>query len=140
MFVKGQPSPNPKGRPLGSGARQKLFNDLVIPHKEELIEKAINLALAGNEVLLKLFLEKLLPAKPSDEPIQFTLPSNLDKQESALFACEEILKSIERQEITPEQGKVMASIFETHRRLVESTEILSRLIEVERVIKLRRVK
>ena len=140
MTFKGHPSPNPEGRPKGSGVRQKLFNDLVLPHKEKLIETSVNLALSGNEAMLKLLLEKLLPAKPSDEPIQFTLPDSMNKQESVLVVCLEILKAIERQELTPEQGKALASILETHRRLIETTELVARLSEIERVLKERKTK
>jgi len=39
-----------------------------MPHKTALLDKAIELALNGNESMLRLFLERMLPAKPHDEP------------------------------------------------------------------------
>lgn len=67
-------SGNLNGRPKGTGARQQLYNALVAPHKEALINKAMKLALEGNEAMLCLFLERMLAAKPKDEPINFDLP------------------------------------------------------------------
>ncbi len=67
MAFKQGISGNPNGRPKGSGHRLQLFNELVLPHEGELIHKAIQLALAGNEIMLRLFLDRLLPAKPKDE-------------------------------------------------------------------------
>jgi hypothetical protein len=52
MTFKSGISGNPKGRPHGTGMRQKLFNNLVEPKSEELINKAIQLALEGNEAML----------------------------------------------------------------------------------------
>ena len=38
-------SGNPKGRPKGTGSRQQIFNILVEPYRDALINTAINLAL-----------------------------------------------------------------------------------------------
>ena len=70
MTFKTGSSGNLKGRPQGSGHRQQLFNALVEPHKEALLDTGINLALSGNENMLRLFLERMLPSKPSDNTIE----------------------------------------------------------------------
>ena len=57
---------NPNGRPKGAGHRQQVFN--AQPHKEAIFKKAIDLALDGNETMLKLFLERTLPTKSTWEP------------------------------------------------------------------------
>lgn len=65
--MKFQPgeSGNPYGRPKGSGHRALLFNSIVDEgKKKQLIIKAYNLALDGNEAMLKLMLERILPPKP----------------------------------------------------------------------------
>lgn len=48
-------SGNLSGRPRGTGTRQQLFNALVEPHKEALFKVAIDMALKGNEAMLRLF-------------------------------------------------------------------------------------
>lgn len=72
-------SGNPQGRPRGTGSRQQIFNMLVEPHRDALINTAINLALDGNEAMLRLFLDRILPAKPTSEPINVELAQDISK-------------------------------------------------------------
>ena len=65
-FVKGQ-SGNVNGRPKGTGYRQEIFEKLVLPQKDMLIATAMDMARNGNENMLKLFIERILPAKPREE-------------------------------------------------------------------------
>jgi hypothetical protein len=65
-FQSGE-SGNPNGRPKGTGHRQQLFDNLVLPRTEELINVAIKKALAGNDTMLRLFLERILPPRPHME-------------------------------------------------------------------------
>src|SRR3990167_11176557 len=74
MFEKGQ-SGNPSGRPKGSTDRRRLFREMIEPHREDLINTAVDMAKKGNEAMIKLLLDRLLPAKPKDETLQ--LPNKL---------------------------------------------------------------
>ncbi len=111
---------NPLGRPKGSGHRQQLFNELVMPHKTALLNKAIELALNGNETMLRLFLERMLPAKPHAEPIILELPDDITKNEMLLSIGEIILRGIASQDITPIQGKIILNLVEEQRRLLKT--------------------
>ena len=86
MKFKPGESGNPNGRPKGTGTRQQLFNSLVDPHKEKLFQTAINLALAGNEAMLRLILERLMPAKPTQEPVAIEFIAD-EKKVDYLEAC-----------------------------------------------------
>lgn len=121
QFQSGE-SGNPNGRPKGTGHRQQLFNDLVAPHREALFEKAIKMALAGNESMLRLFLERILPAKPHDEPVNLELPEDITKRELLLTMGEKVLRAIANQDITPTQGKVILGLVEEQKRLVSIQE------------------
>ncbi len=112
-------SGNPHGRPKGTGHRQMLFNEFVVPHQAALFEKAINLALTGNETMLRLFLERMLPAKPQGALVSLELPDDIANTNAATAIGEVVLRSIAAQDMTPAQGKVIFELAQQQQRLVE---------------------
>lgn len=137
-FVSGaQWSGNKNGRPKGSGHRQQLFNSLVEPHCEKLFETAINLALAGNEAMLRLFLERMLPSRPVDDEISITQEIDGKRTKSLLELGNSILKAVAQAEITPDQGSSLMAVIDSQRRNIETCEIDLRLKEVQRTLKQR---
>lgn len=124
--MKFQPgkSGNPNGRPIGSGQRQKLFSQLVEPHKTALFDKAIKLALPGNEAMLRLLLERMLPAKPMDEPITLDMPkAPLNKTEALIALGQELLRAVTAGEITPEEATRMGSFIKAHQNTFQLQEL-----------------
>lgn len=139
MTFKSGKSGNPSGRPKGSGSRQQLFSSLVEPYKEALFETAINLALGGNETMLRLFLERMLPSKPTDDAITVQMPLTNDNSATGLSMYgETILHAVSQGEITPEQGKAIMGVIDTQRKNVETSELSIRLLEIERALKQRK--
>jgi hypothetical protein len=70
---KGQ-SGNPKGRPLGSRHRATVLAEgLLDGQTAALIQKAIDLALAGDAVALRLCIDRVI-APRRDRPVSFRLP------------------------------------------------------------------
>jgi hypothetical protein len=113
---------NPHGRPKNSGHRQKIFDSLVSPHKEELISTAIELARSGNEQMLKLFLERLLPAKASDDPIpSCMLEGSLSEQGKT------VLTLITTSQLTLSQGQSLLDSLLIQAKLIETDELDRRL-------------
>ena len=132
-------SGNVKGRPKNTGHRQILFNSLVAPFKDKLIDKAINMALSGNEAMLKLFLERILPPKPNDEPINInTRERDYTQVGMLLEAGSDILKAISNNEIAPEQGKTFLETISAQRKNIETTTLENRVTEIEFMLKLRK--
>jgi hypothetical protein len=109
MAFKNGTSGNPNGRPKGTGYRQQVFDKLVKPHGDDLINKAIEKAKEGDPQMLKLFIERLIPAKPVDEPISLGLEANMTL-ESALTMGEKVLKLLDDKQITPEQAKSLFGV------------------------------
>lgn len=140
MTFKSGVSGNPTGRPKGTGARQQLFSNFVEPHQEALFETAINLALGGNEVMLRLFLERMLPAKPTDDVVNMQMPliNNNNKAAGLSIRGEVILQAVSNGEITPEQGKVIMGVIDAQRKNIETSELAIRLVEIERTLKQRK--
>jgi hypothetical protein len=111
-------SGNPNGRPQGSGYRQQVFDSPVAPRAEELINMAIKKALNGNEAMLPLLLERLLPAKLQGEPINIELPDDITKTEFLLIMGEKVLMAVACQDITPRQGKIILELVDEQKHLI----------------------
>ncbi|MHB1949353.1 MAG: DUF5681 domain-containing protein [Gammaproteobacteria bacterium] len=124
-------SGNPHGRPKGSGYRQQIFNDLVLPHKEVLLEKAINMAKDGDPQMLRLFLERLLPAKPADEPVNLDIPGDLTL-EAAINLGKNILHLLAQKEITPKQANSLYAVLKFYQENIAAHELLE---DYKRLIK-----
>ncbi len=102
MTFQTRKSGNPNGRPKGTGTCQQVFSALVEPHQEALFKVAIDMALKGNEAMLRLFLERMLPAKPSDEPIQINMPDYSTSYTQAIpYIGKEALQAVTSGIITP---------------------------------------
>lgn len=117
-------SGNPSGRPRGTGTRQQVFSTLVEPYREALFEVAINMALKGNEAMLRLFLERMLPAKPNDEPIQINIP-DCSASYTQTISCigKEALQAVTSGVITPDEAGQVASLIGANARLIALTEL-----------------
>lgn len=117
-------SGNPSGRPRGTGVRQQAFSALVEPHKEALFKVAIDMALKGNEAMLRLFLERMLPAKPNDEPIQINMPDyNTSYTQAISHVGKEALQAVTSGMITPAEAGQVASLIGANARLIALTEL-----------------
>src|SRR5215813_3228417 len=80
-FEKGQ-SGNPAGRPKGARNRTTIAVEALLDGQAEAItQKAIELALQGDRVALRLCLERILPAQ-RERRINFAMPS-LESAEDA---------------------------------------------------------
>lgn len=132
---------NKNGRPVNSGYRQKLFGAFVEPHQDKLFNKAIELALSGNESILRLFLERMLPTKPIDDPLLVPMPEvGTTKIGSMLTWGETILQAISQGDMTPTQGNSLLTCIDIHRKNIETAELTTRVLEIERTLKHRKEK
>ena len=69
MTFKSGVSGNMKGRPKGIVDKRLLYKSIINAHSEELINIAIEKAKSGNDMMMKLVLERVLPAKARDNLI-----------------------------------------------------------------------
>ncbi|KPJ67503.1 MAG: hypothetical protein AMJ43_04420 [Coxiella sp. DG_40] len=129
-FKKGR-SGNPQGRPRGVKDRRVLFAEMLDNHKDTLFNKALELALAGNEQMLKLLLDRILPAKPRDNPLPEIegLDGNIVKQ------CNKVMSLIAMGTITPDEGNSLLFALTTKMRLVELNDLFDKLEELKKMIK-----
>ena len=137
MKFKVGESGNPSGRPKGAVSKRTQLSKLLEPHAEELINKAVELAKAGDINALRLCLERLIP-KPKEETIEITLTDNsLDSPQALLALSTDLIRCTLRGEITLEQTQKLFSLINIQGDAIVMTNLHSRLVEMERILKTR---
>ncbi len=130
-FEKGI-SGNPDGRPKGTKDRRTIFREMIEPHRENLVQKAVSLALDGNEQMLRLLLDRLLPAKPRTEEESF---DGLDESMSLSGQLETTTQALAKGEISSEYAYKMSQLIAAHINVDEHTVVLQKLQEIEEALK-----
>ena len=124
-FKKGNP-----GRPLGSRNKATLAAEVLLDGKtEKLTRKAIELAIAGDTVALRLCLERIIPAR-RDRPVRFMVPKEARGNEIADI-MRNVLDAVATGEMTPSEAQSVAAVVEGWRRAKEVGEMEDRLYALE---------
>ena len=128
-FEKGQ-SGNPRGRPRGSRHKVTLaVESLLDGEAEALTRKAIELALEGDLIALRLCLERLCtPVK--QRPIRIELPT-VESASEAVGAMTAVLESVSHGDITPGEAQALAGVIDQFRRVLETVELEQRVAALE---------
>lgn len=124
-FAKGNP-----GRP--AGARHKYvvaLNNLLDGEAEKLGRKAIELALDGDTVALRLCLERIAPVR-KDSPVKFALPTVSCAKEAAK-AAGEVLQAVSAGVLTPLEATTVMGLMRQYAGLLELSEFEGRLVALE---------
>lgn len=122
--------PGNPGKP--KGARHKATQAalaLLDGEAEGLTRKAVELALEGDTVALRLCLERIAPPR-KEAPVAFDLPS-MQSAEDAAQAAGTVLSAVASGELTPSEGAHVMALIETYRRTLELTELEARLSSLE---------
>lgn len=133
LFKKGQ-SGNPKGRPQGSRHKATLAALLLLEGEASaLTRKAIEAALGGDIVALRLCLDRIVPPA-KDRPVSITVPlvettADLPKITAAL------LSAVGAGEIGPSEAATLAKLVEVHRGALELADITERIKKLEDEVK-----
>ena len=124
-------SGNPAGRPAGTRNKATLAIEALLEGDAEKIgRKAIELALDGDVVALRLCLERLAPIRRG-RPVRFGLPA-LDGPGDLVKALGGLLRATADGELSPEEAVTIASILESKRRAHETVDLEVRLAALER--------
>jgi hypothetical protein len=128
-FQPGQ-SGNPLGRPKGSLNKTTIFTqDLLREDVEVMMKKLKELALGGNLMAIKLWLERVVPIA-KDSPIKFSLPT-IQSPDDLVMACERITRALSTGKITLEQAETLMKIFVDVRDNVLLLEVMKELDELK---------
>ncbi|MEO0894210.1 MAG: DUF5681 domain-containing protein [Pseudomonadota bacterium] len=118
------------GRP--KGARHKVtraVEALLEGQAEELTQSAIDAALSGDTVALRLCLERIAPAR-KDTPVQFDLPP-MSSPDDAAMAAQSVLQAVAEGNVTLLEGATLMGLIDSYRRTLELTEIEQRISALE---------
>lgn len=128
-FKPGQ-SGNPAGRPKGARHKSTMAALALLEGEAKgLTRKAIDEALGGNMVALKLCLERLVPVA-KDRPVDITFPKVNDASDLAKLTAT-LLFAVGNGDLDPGQAASLAKVVEIHRNTLEMEEIESRLKKIE---------
>jgi hypothetical protein len=118
------------GKTKGSRHRSTLAIEALLDGQAEaLTQKAINAALEGDGMALRLCLERICPPR-KDRPVLFDLPG-MDSSKDAAGAMAGIIEAVANGDMTPDEARSVTSIIEQYRRTLETTELENRLQALE---------
>lgn len=119
-----------KGRPHGSRNNVTLALDQILEiEAKSIARKAIELALNGDVVALRLCLDRLCPPK-KDWPIVIDIPP-IKNVSDTVRVMGMIVTAVANGEITPREGMALAGVIEVYRKTIETNEIAVRIVEIE---------
>ena len=96
---------------------------------EALTRKAIEMALAGDGMALRLCLDRIAPPR-KDSPVQFPMPRMANAQDAAQAAGAE-LEAVSLGDLTPTEGAQVMGLVDSFRRVLEVTELEARIAALE---------
>jgi hypothetical protein len=124
-------SGNPSGRPKGARNRTTLAAEALIEGKAEaLVNKAVELALAGDATLLRAFLNTVAPPR-RDRAVEFELPK-ITTAADACAASAAVLAACAEGSITPSEAREIQELITKHVRTLEVAEIEARVSALEK--------
>lgn len=127
---KGQFAAGNPGRPKGARAKATIACEALLDGQvEQLTQKAIQMALAGDSVAMRLCMDRLAPPR-RDRHVAFKMPK-LNGAQDHPAALSAIMKAVASSEITPAEGQAMAAMLAEHRKAVEVADFESRLAALE---------
>lgn len=127
---RGQFAPGNSGRPKGARNKTTLRVEALLDDRADaLTQAAIDKALEGDTVALRLCLDRIAPAR-KDAPVAFDLPPMASARDAAQ-AAQAILAAVADGDITPGEGAAVMALVEAYRRTLETSEIEARIEALE---------
>lgn len=129
--ARGRPfQPGNPGKQKGTRHRiTRAMQELLDGESEALTRKAVELALAGDPVALRLCLDRLLPVL-RERPVSVALPP-LVSSKDAVAASAALIEAVARGEIAPGEARELGRLLELHLRSIEVHELETRLATLE---------
>ena len=128
-FRKGR-SGNPAGRPRGSrNSATRACETLLEGQAEALTQKAVDMALAGDTVALKICIDRIFPPR-KDRPVTFPLPPITSARDAADIAAA-VAEAVAAGHITPSEAAEFGKVIEIYIKAYQTAELNDRVARVE---------
>ena len=124
-FEKGE-SGNLSGRPRGVKDRRTAFREMIEPRKNELLDKAVEMALCGDQQMLRLLLSRLLPAPPKDDMIDISITEDSPAKKS-----DQIIGALNNQDITPADAMNIMKTLAFQAKIYDTCEVRRMIEEIK---------
>ncbi|WP_082459229.1 DUF5681 domain-containing protein [Bosea thiooxidans] len=117
---------NPRGRPKGSRNKATLAIEALLEGEAEaLTRKAIELALSGDIVALRLCLDRVAPTR-KERAIYFDMPAILSASDLPI-ATSALLRAASAGDLTPSEARELGSLVDTHIKALQVADLNARL-------------
>ena len=127
-------SGNPAGRPKGARNRTTIaVEDILDGEADAIARKAIELALDGDTVALRLCLERIAPAR-KERAVRFDLPP-IETAADAVKASAALVEAVAAGELTTGQAAELGKLVESFVKAIEVTDVVERLERLERTVR-----
>jgi len=122
--------PGNPGKPKGARHRATLAVEALLDGEaDQLTRKAVEKALAGDTLALKLCLDRIAPAR-KDRSVTFKAPT-VKTAEDVPAALGAIFRAVAQGELTTSEASMIAGIVEKFRNAIELADIERRLAAIE---------
>ena len=123
-------SGNPAGKARGTRHRvTRAVEELLEGEADALTRKAIEKALAGDMVALRLCLDRIAPAR-RDAPLSMSLPS-VRSVADTVTASEMLLAATVAGDVTPDEATRVMGLLTAHKAIVEAGDLAARIAALE---------
>lgn len=129
--TRGKPfQPGNPGKPKGARSRvTRAMEELLEGQHVALTQAAIDKALEGDTVALRLCLDRLAPPR-KDAPITIELP-RVTSAADAVSASAAVLAAVASGECTPDEGGRVMALLTAHKAIVEAGDLEQRIAALE---------
>jgi hypothetical protein len=127
--TRGRPFQNGNpGRKPGSKNRTTLVAAALLESEaEELVRKAVELAKAGDVVMLKFLLGRILPR---ERLIKLDLP-RMEVADDAVETLGSVIHAVSDGRISPSEGAALATLINSYQRAIDMADVVKRLDSLE---------
>ena len=123
-------SGNPSGKPKGARHRATLVAEALLDGEADaLTRKAVELALAGDTVALRMCLDRLIPPR-RERFVAFALP-NIASPSDLVAGAAALVEAVAAGDLTPSEAASLSQLLAGVAKTLEVTEIEERLKKLE---------